>query len=113
ESGMMLYEHGDENFFLMMIQPPKRVIEDEIPPREYIFIMDVSGSMQGFPISISKKLLRNLIVNLKPTDKFNVVLFAGYTGALGEESVDATPENVDRAIRLIDNEQGGGGTELL
>ncbi len=113
ESGVMLYEQGDENFFLMMIQPPKRVMEDEIPPREYIFIMDVSGSMQGFPISISKKLLRNLIVNLKPTDKFNVVLFAGYTGVLSEKSVDATPENIDRAIKLIDNEQGSGGTELL
>lgn len=113
ESGVMLYEHGDENFFLMMIQPPKRVLEAEIPPREYIFIMDVSGSMQGFPIDISKKLLRNLIVNIKPTDKFNVVLFAGYTGVLNNESVDATPENVERAIRLIDGERGGGGTELL
>ena len=113
ESGVMLYEHGDENFFLMMIQPPKKVLADEIPPREYIFIMDVSGSMQGFPIDISKKLLRNLIVNLKPTDKFNVVLFAGYTGVLNDVSVNATSENVDKAIRLIENEQGGGGTELL
>jgi TonB family C-terminal domain len=113
ESGVMLYEHGDENFFLMMIQPPKKVLDDEIPPREYIFIMDVSGSMQGFPIDISKKLLRNLIVNLKPTDKFNVVLFAGYTGVLNDVSVNATPENVEKAIQLIDNEHGGGGTELL
>jgi Ca-activated chloride channel family protein len=113
ESGVMLYEHGDENFFLMMIQPPKKVLEEEIPPREYIFIMDVSGSMHGFPIDISKKLLRNLILSLKPTDKFNVVLFAGYTGVLNETSVDANPENIDRAIKLIDGERGGGGTELL
>jgi len=113
ESGVMLYEHGDENFFLMMIQPPKRVLDAEIPPREYVFIMDVSGSMSGFPISVSKKLLRNLIVNLRPTDKFNVVLFAGYTGVLSDESVDATTANIDRAIKLIDNERGGGGTELL
>jgi Ca-activated chloride channel family protein len=113
ESGVMLYEHGDENFFLMMIQPPKKVLAEEIPPREYIFIMDVSGSMQGFPINISKKLLRNLIVNLKPTDKFNVVLFAGYTGVLSDVSVPATSENVARAIQLIDGERGGGGTELL
>jgi len=113
ESGVMLYEHGDENFFLMMIQPPKRVLDEDIPPREYVFIMDVSGSMSGFPLTVSKKLLRNLIVNLRPTDKFNVVLFAGYTGVLGDESVNATPENIEKAIKLIDNERGGGGTELL
>jgi len=113
ESGVMLYKHGDENFFLMMVQPPKRVLEEEIPPREYIFIMDVSGSMDGFPISISKKVLRNLILNLKPTDKFNVVLFAGYTGLLSESSVNASQENVDKAIHLIENQHGGGGTELI
>jgi len=113
ESGVMLYEHGDENFFLMMVQPPKKVLEDEIPPREYIFIVDVSGSMHGYPLDISKKLLRNLILNLRPTDKFNVVLFSGYTGVLSERSVEANQINIDRAIYLIDNQRGGGGTELL
>ncbi len=113
ESGVMLYEHGDESFFLIMAQPPKKVLTEEIPPREYIFIMDVSGSMDGFPIGISKKLLRNLIMNLRPTDKFNVVLFAGTAGLLSEKSIDATPENVERAIKMVENQHGSGGTELL
>jgi Ca-activated chloride channel family protein len=97
----------------MMVQPPKRVLEEEIPPREYIFIMDVSGSMNGFPISISKKVLRNLILNLKPTDKFNVVLFSGSSGLLSESSINANPENIEKAISLIEKLQGGGGTELI
>ncbi|MDD4967907.1 MAG: TonB family protein [Paludibacter sp.] len=113
ESGVMLYEHGDENFFLMMVQPPKKVLLEEIPPREYIFIVDVSGSMHGYPLDISKKLLRNLIVNLKPTDKFNVVLFSGFTGILSDYSVEANQQNIERAIRLIDYQKGGGGTELM
>ncbi len=113
ETGVMLFENGDENFFLMMVQPPKKVQEDEIPPREYIFIMDVSGSMGGFPLIVSKKLLRNLILNLKPTDKFNVVLFAGQTGLLSTRSINATTVNVEKAINLIENQSGGGGTELL
>ena len=114
ESGIMLYEGEDENFFLMMVQPPKKVLKDDIPPREYIFIVDVSGSMWGFPIDISKKLMRNLIVNLKPDDKFNVLLFSGYTGVLSKEgSINATAENVEKAINFIDKEKGGGGTELL
>lgn len=113
ESGVLLYEHGDENFFLVMIQPPKKVMKEEIPPREYIFIVDVSGSMNGFPLDISKKLLRNLILNLKPDDKFNVVLFAGVAATLSPVSLDANQANIDIASRFIDAQQGSGGTELL
>ena len=53
QSGVMLYEHNNENFFMAMIQPPKAVSNDQIPPREYIFIVDVSGSMGGFPLDVS------------------------------------------------------------
>ncbi|GHV29631.1 hypothetical protein FACS1894177_00810 [Bacteroidia bacterium] len=113
ESGMMLYQGEDENFFLMMVQPPKKVLKENIPAREYIFIVDVSGSMHGFPLDISKKLLRNLILNLNPDDKFNVLLFSGTTGLLNSNSQNANPENIDRAVRFIDSQQGGGGTELL
>ena len=47
ETGISLFKAGDENFFLMMMQPPKRVKAEHIPPREYIFIVDVSGSMRS------------------------------------------------------------------
>ncbi len=113
QSGLLLYEGEKENFFLLMTQPPKRVRPKEIPGREYIFIVDVSGSMYGFPLEISKKLLRNLIGNLRPTDKFNVLLFSGGSSVMAEESVPATEENIQRAIHLIDRQKGGGGTELL
>ena len=113
ESGIMLYNHGDENFFMLMVQPPKRVTNEDIPPREYIFVMDVSGSMNGFPIDISKRLLRNLISGLRTTDKFNVVLFAGDAGTMSERSVNATSENIEKAIQMIEKQNGGGGTELL
>jgi Ca-activated chloride channel family protein len=113
ESGVMLYEGQDENFFMAMIQPPKSITSPEIPPREYVFIIDVSGSMHGFPLDISKKLLRNLISNLRSKDRFNVLLFAGSSSVLFERSMPATTENIDKAIQHIDNQRGGGGTELL
>ena len=78
----------DENFFLYMAQPPQRTSDDEIPPREYIFVVDVSGSMNGFPLDTSKQLLRDLIGRLRPTDLFNVVLFAGDSAVLSPESLE-------------------------
>lgn len=113
ESGLMLYEHGDENFFLLMVQPPKRIVRDEIPPREYIFIVDVSGSMHGFPINTSKTLLRNLIVNLRPVDRFNVLVFESGSYWLADESLPALEENIGKATAFLDGQHGGGGTNLL
>lgn len=111
--GLLLSKGEKENFFVLMMQPPKRVTKANIPGREYIFIVDVSGSMHGFPLNISKKLLSNLIGNLRSTDKFNVLLFSGGSTLMAEESMPATQENIKKAMNVIENEKGGGGTELL
>ena len=113
ESGVLLYEGEDENFFLLMVQPPKKVQKEDIPPREYIFIVDVSGSMWGFPMTVTKTLMRNLIVNLRPTDKFNVVLFSGAAKVFSPQSVDATKENIALADDFIQGGNAYGGTEVL
>ncbi len=113
QTGLLLSQGEKENFFVLMMQPPKRVTGAAIPGREYIFIVDVSGSMYGFPLSISKKLLSKLIGNLRPTDKFNVLLFSGGNTLMAEASLPATPANIQRAITVIDSQHGGGGTELL
>ena len=112
-SGLMIYEGKEENFFLLMVQPPKRVESAHIPPREYIFLVDVSGSMHGFPLNTSKKLLRDLIGHLRPDDKFNVILFAGSACTMSPASIPANPANIQKAVALIDNQRGGGGTEML
>ena len=113
QSGLLLFEGEKENFFLLMLQPPKQVNVSQIPPREYILIVDISGSMYGFPLDISKKLLKDLIGKLRPTDKFNVLLFSGGSSLMSEQSLPATSENIRQAINLIEKQRGGGGTELL
>jgi Ca-activated chloride channel homolog len=113
DSGLLLYEGREENFFLLSVQPPKRVVPNQIPPREYLFIVDVSGSMHGFPLEISKRLMRELFANLRPSDSFNILLFSGGSALLAPQSLPVTPENIRRAIEVIERQQGGGGTELL
>jgi Ca-activated chloride channel family protein len=113
QSGLLLHEEFEESFFLLMVQPPARVAVDEVPAREYVFILDVSGSMHGFPLDTAKLLLRELVGDLRPVDRFNVILFSGAARLMQPESVLATPENLRLAVDVIDGEGGGGGTELL
>src|SRR5262245_5546683 len=112
-SGLLLYQGNGENFFLLMAQPPKAVTADQVPPREYIFVLDVSGSMNGFPLDTAKTLMRNLVKVLKPTDTFNVVVFADGSQTYSRVSMPATTTNVEAAIQFIGPKRGSGGTELL
>jgi len=113
ESGILTYEHNEENFFLLMMEPPKKVRKDQVPPREYIIIMDVSGSMNGYPIETSKTLLKKLAESFDSTDVFNIVQFAAGNEAFRPISVAATQSNLKDAFEFINRPSGNGGTELL
>ena len=113
ESGLLLNIGKKEDFFLLMVEPPKRVETKMVVPREYIFVIDVSGSMHGFPLQVTKALMKDLLGNLRPSDFFNVMLFAGGNSVLSQKSLPATAENLQKALDVIDSQQGGGGTELM
>ncbi len=112
QSGLLLHRGAKENFFLLMAQPPKRVEPANMPPREYVFIMDVSGSQMGFPLEISKKLMEEMILGLRPQDLFNVMVFEGSSALWAKESRKASPENLKSAMDFVREQNGGGGTNL-
>jgi Ca-activated chloride channel family protein len=116
QSGLLLYpgeEGKDENYFLLMLQPPQRVTPQEVPSREYCFIVDVSGSMNGFPLEVSKTLIKGIIKGLRQKDYFNILFFAGGSEVLSPQPLAATAENKAKAIAMLEGQQGGGGTRLL
>ena len=113
ETGFLCYEENGEKFLMSMIQPPARILPEIKVPREYIFILDVSGSMNGYPMNISKKIIKELVNDLKSYDKFNILFFAGGSSVLFPKPVSPTNENISQAISFIDQQSGSGGTELL
>lgn len=112
ESGVLLYENGDENFFLLMMEPPVTPEPEHIPGREYIFVVDISGSMSGFPLDVSKAAINTLLKRLRPSDKFNIMAFAGSSQMMWNESKPATASNIKHGIEFSNMKTGGGGTEL-
>lgn len=113
QTGLLLYPGEEENFFLLMLEPPDRVNINMVPPREYLFVVDVSGSMHGFPLDVSKALMRNIIEGLRNQDYFNILFFAGGSLVLSPEPLAATKENKKKAIEMVMSQTGGGGTRLL
>ena len=113
QGGLVLTRSESENYFMLTVQPPERFSPEDLPPREYIFVLDVSGSMSGFPLDTAKVLIRDLVSNLNESDKFNLVLFANETYVLAKRSLPATSQNITSAMKLIDEQEGGGGTSML
>lgn len=116
ESGLMLYKGQGpdaENFFLAMVEPPRSVAASAVAPRDYIFVVDISGSMHGFPLDTAKAMLERLIGGLRASDTFNVLLFSGSSKMLSPQSVPATRANIEQALATIGKYEGGGSTELI
>jgi len=113
QTGLLLYPGKEEKFFLLMLEPPEKVSINMVPPREYLFVVDVSGSMHGFPLDVSKALMKDIIGNLREQDYFNILFFAGGSSVLSEEPLSATKANKKKAIEMVMSQTGGGGTRLL
>ena len=113
QSGLILAEGKDEKFFLLTVQPPTRPKPEQIPPREFVFIVDVSGSMNGFPLDTARRMTGELLATLRTQDLFNVMLFAGGSQTFAPTSVPATPQAIVEAQRLLSQQNGSGATELL
>ncbi|HYJ87374.1 MAG TPA: VIT and VWA domain-containing protein, partial [Pyrinomonadaceae bacterium] len=100
-------------FFTLILQPPERVTVEDVSPKELVFVLDTSGSMNGFPIEKAKETMKLALDNLYPADTFNLITFAGDTKILFPEPVPATSENRRKAQEFLETRSGGGGTEMM
>ncbi len=114
EMAVLAHSKGaDQGYFMLMIQPKLDEELAKAPPREVVFLVDVSGSMSGEPTKKVKEAMRHFFRLSKPDDTVQVITFAGSANKLFEKPVPATEENVSRALNFTQQIRGGGGTEML
>ena len=77
--GITLLTHrADENedgYFMLLISPKYEVKKTEIVEKDFIFVLDHSGSMAGRKVEQAKEALRYCVQNLNDGDRFNLILF--------------------------------------
>jgi Ca-activated chloride channel family protein len=113
ESAVLSHRGEKGGFFAVVLQPPDRVPVEDVTPKELVFVLDTSGSMQGFPIEKAKETMKLALDGLFPRDTFNLITFSGDTHVLFPEPVPATPENLRKAQAFLASRSGGGGTEMM
>ena len=105
-------EKDARHYGLVMVVPPALERRSAAIPREAVFIIDTSGSMQGASIAQAREALELAIRRLAATDRFNVIEFNSYARSLYAEARPATPDNVAAAVRWVRDLRAQGGTEM-
>ncbi|HEX8912276.1 MAG TPA: VIT domain-containing protein [Humisphaera sp.] len=113
KSGFVYLPGERDGHFAMMVVPPADLKHLPQQPLEFVFTLDVSGSMSGRPLEQAKRAMVHALRRLGPQDRFQVVTFASNAEQWASEPQPATPENVDRAMGWVSRSQAGGGTMML
>jgi Ca-activated chloride channel family protein len=110
-----LVTHRDKRggFFSLMLYPPENLSHLKRSPMEMIFVLDCSGSMRGKPIAKAKEAIKRGLRKLEKGDTFQVIRFSNNASRFGPKPVPATPDNIRKAIRYVDNLHGSGGTMMI
>jgi Ca-activated chloride channel family protein len=82
-------------------------------PREAIFIIDSSGSMEGASMEQAKEALTLALTDLRPSDTFNIIDFDSEARRLFPQSRPADRQTVLDAIDFVRSLKADGGTEML
>jgi Ca-activated chloride channel family protein len=110
----VLTHRGDRGgFFSLILQPPDKLNVEDVTPKELVFVLDTSGSMNGFPIEKAKETMKLALAALNPQDTFNLITFSGDTHILFPEPVPATASNLRQAQDFLATRSGRGGTEMM
>jgi Ca-activated chloride channel family protein len=113
QDAVLTHRSDKGGFFTMILQPPERVTVADVTPKELVFVLDTSGSMDGFPIEKAKETMKLALDGLNPSDTFNLITFAGDTSILFPEPVPATTANMRKAQAFLSSRRGFGGTEMM
>ena len=68
-------EEKEDGYFMLLVSPKYEVKQTEIVEKDFIFVLDRSGSMAGRKVEQAKSALRYCVQNLKDGDRFNLILF--------------------------------------
>ncbi|SDY38350.1 vWA domain-containing protein [Hymenobacter psychrophilus] len=86
----------------------RRVATNQLPPANLVFLVDVSGSMDGPDrLGLVQQGLKLLVQELRPQDKVALVVYAGAAGTVLPPTAGSEKATIRRAI---DNLSAGGST---
>jgi Ca-activated chloride channel family protein len=103
---------GRDGSFMLIAQPPAGAGDDDVAPRELVFVLDTSSSMAGEPLAKAKQVIRQVLGGMRADDTFQIVRFDDGASALGPQPIANKPKNLRYVYDWLDALDAAGGTEM-
>ena len=114
--GMSMLTHRpiatEDGYFSLIINPSMKGNKAKLMPRDFVFVMDTSGSMRGPKMEQAKKALKYCINSLGENDRFSMLNFATSVSLFREEFVSANEEFKNTGRKWIEALDSTGGTAI-
>ncbi len=101
----------DKEGTFMMVVTPGEDLKPLTNGSDYLFILDKSGSMQG-KVQTLNAAVNKALGKMKAKDRFRIFTFNDRSDELTSDWVLATPENVKKWSKKVDNISANGGTNM-
>lgn len=101
----------EDGYFMLLISPKYEVQKTEIIEKDFIFVLDRSGSMEGEKIKQAKAALHFCVRNLNAGDRFNLILFNTDVETFSEKLVAVKYARL-KALDFIRDIEATGGTNI-
>ncbi len=106
--GITLLTHradkNEDGYFMLLVSPKYEVKQTEIVEKDFIFVLDRSGSMARRKVEQAKAALRYCVQNLNDGDRFNLILF--------NEDITSLADKLNRGVEWFGGERWPDSTIL-
>jgi Ca-activated chloride channel family protein len=105
-------EKDGDGTFMLLISPRAELSKKHHVPRDMVFVLDTSGSMQGAKIEQAKKALKFCLGSLSATDRFALMNFSTTVNKFADALTPAGSSQVEQAKKWVDRLEANGGTAI-
>ncbi len=102
---------SEDGYFMLLINPQTESMKNRVP-RDLVLVLDTSGSMSDLKMSQAKKALKVCLNQLGEKDRFSIVSFATAVRTFQDTLTDATPDQLEKATKWVEDLRAGGGTAI-
>lgn len=115
DEGTLLVANREEPNYFMYAFSPSLGAGVTALPKDIVFCIDKSSSMEGHPFVQAQEALYTILPQLNSNDRFALVFFAGEAFPqfpTDRNLLTATPEHIAEGLNFVESREARGGTNI-
>ena len=103
---------GEDGYFMLVGRADSQLQNVKVIPKEIVFVLDISGSMQGEKMDQARNAIKFCLNSLNEHDRFNFISFSTDVSVFANNLLPATKENIKKAVANVEQLEASGGTNI-